>query len=106
MDPAAVHPIIHSGAANASEGHGEMNGQKVRFFLAVLAKEAGRYEGSQSASELPIRATCVQGAAEQQRRGRGGSQRTANLITDKLYLPCCTPNRISCQVLNALFPEV
>ena len=42
MDPAADHPVVHSGAAYASEGHGEMDGQKVRFFLAVLAKEAGR----------------------------------------------------------------
>ena len=42
VNPAAVHPVIHCGAAHAGEGHGEMNWQKVCFFLAVLAKEAGR----------------------------------------------------------------
>ena len=26
VDPAAVHPVVHSGAAYASEGHGGMNG--------------------------------------------------------------------------------
>ena len=64
MDPAAVHPIIHRGAAYASEGHGEMNGKKVRFFLAVLAKEAGRCERRHSHSELPMRAICIRGVTE------------------------------------------
>jgi len=64
VDPAAVHPVVHRRAAYASEGHGEMNGQKVRFFLAVLAKEAGRCERSHSHSELPMRAICIRGVTE------------------------------------------
>jgi len=44
VDPAAVHPIVDGGAADAGEGHGELDRKEVGFLLAVVAVEAGRCE--------------------------------------------------------------
>ena len=52
VDPAMVHPVVNGGAADSCKRYGAADREKLRFFLAMLAEKAGRW---QSAHHKPPR---------------------------------------------------